>query len=92
MSSITPADVRAFVLDQLDGGLVVGGVDRSMIDDDTDLLDAGIIDSMRIVQLLALVEDHFPIETDWDDYDPEDILVIGPFCAYVARHVASTGL
>ncbi|HAS11807.1 MAG TPA: hypothetical protein DCS55_15025, partial [Acidimicrobiaceae bacterium] len=66
-----------------------GGVDRGSIDDRTDLLEDGLLDSMGIVQLLALIEDHFELQTDWDDYDPEDILVIGPFCAYVARYASA---
>ncbi len=89
MSDVSPDDVRSFLLDRLDDTLVDGGVDRGSIDDRTDLLEDGLLDSMGIVQLLALIEDHFELQTDWDDYDPEDILVIGPFCAYVARYASA---
>lgn len=91
MSDVNVSEVREFVLEQLDTVLVEGGVDRASIDDRTDLLEEAILDSMRVVQLLALVEDHYDLETDWDDYDPEDILVIGPFCEYVARCASSSG-
>jgi acyl carrier protein len=81
----TQEEVRSFLLERLEPRLLEAGIDVATVPDDTDLLADGLIDSLGVVELIAVVSDHYGIEDDWEDYDPDDLLVIGPFCRYVAE-------
>lgn len=81
----TAADVRAFVLANLAGAFADNGVDPATVGDDFDLLVGGIIDSFGILELIADVNEHFGIEIDFEELDPEGLTVVGEFSAYVAQ-------
>jgi acyl carrier protein len=83
--NVTEADVRSFVLERLGPELREAGVDVATLGDETDLLATGVIDSLGVVELIAVVSDRYGIEDDWEDYDPDELVVIGPFCRYVAK-------
>jgi len=82
--SVTEAEVRSFLLERLDPQLRQAGMEPQAVGDDTDLFAAGVIDSLGVVELVGVVSDRYGIDDDWEDYDPEDLLVVGPFCRYVA--------
>jgi len=86
--SVTEADVRSFVLERLEPYLREVGIEAATLTDDTDVFAEGAIDSLGVVELIAVVSDQFGIEDDWEDFDPEELLVIGPFCRYVAQRAA----
>jgi acyl carrier protein len=86
---VTEAEVRSFVLEQLEQELREAGTDRATLTDETDLLAEAVIDSLGVVELIAVVSDRYGIDDEWEDYDPEDLLVIGPFCRYVAQRAAA---
>ncbi len=86
MSEMTVDAVRAFVLDQIAGTMQAGNIAPEEIDDDTDLLAEGFVDSLGVLELIAAVSDRFGVEGDWEDYEPDDILVVGPFCRYTVSH------
>jgi acyl carrier protein len=86
---VTEADVRSFVLEQLEPELREAGTNAAALSDETDLLAEAVIDSLRVVELIAVVSDRYGIDDDWEDYDPEDLLVIGPFCRYVAKRATT---
>jgi len=86
MSDPTEAEIRAFLLEQVTERLQAAGVAPDEVDDDTDLLGAGIVDSLGVLELMTLVSDRFGIDDDWEDIDPEILLVVGPFCRYAAMH------
>jgi acyl carrier protein len=83
MSRPTAAEVQAFLVERLGERLRSAGLDPGALPDDTDLLAAGIVDSLGVLELMATVGDRFGLDDDWEDYDPDDILVLGPFCRYV---------
>jgi acyl carrier protein len=89
MSETTEADVRAFLLDRIGERLRAVNVAPEDVEDRTDLLAAGIVDSFGVLELIAAVSDHFGVEGDWEDYEPEDVLVVGPFCRYAASRARS---
>lgn len=65
----TAADeVRTAISDFLRSHTGVG-----TIDDSTDLLGAGRLDSLDFLQLVSLLEDRFAIEIDFSDVDPEQL-------------------
>ena len=90
MSSIplTAADVRAFVVADLAEALTENGIDPDAVGDDFDLLTSGVIDSFGILELIADVNEHFGIEIDFEELDPEGLTIVGQFSAYVARMAA----
>jgi acyl carrier protein len=84
MSETHEAEIREFLLEQLMERLQEVGVAPEEIDDSTDLLGEGIVDSLGVLELMTVVADRFGVEDDWEDLDPELLLVIGPFCRYAA--------
>ena len=90
MSSIplTAADVRAFVVADLADALTENGIDPDAVGDDFDLLTSGVIDSFGILELIADVNEHFGIEIDFEELDPEGLTIVGQFSTYVARMAA----
>jgi acyl carrier protein len=87
----TEEEVRSFLLERLEPRLLEAGIDVATLQDDTDLLADGVIDSLGVVELIAVVSDRYGIEDDWEDYDPDDLLVIGAFCRYVAEKAVTEG-
>ena len=81
--------VRAFLLDHVRGNLQAASVTLGDVDDRTNLFAAGIVDSFGVLELITVVSDRFDVEGDWEDYEPEEILVVGPFCRYVADRARS---
>ena len=85
---LTAADVRAFVVADLADALTENGIDPATVGDDFDLLTSGVIDSFGILELIADVNEHFGIEIDFEELDPEGLTIVGQFSAYVARMAA----
>jgi acyl carrier protein len=85
---LTAADVRAFVVADLADALTENGIDPDAVGDDFDLLTSGVIDSFGILELIADVNEHFGIEIDFEELDPEGLTIVGQFSAYVARMAA----
>ena len=82
MSETSEAEIREYLLEQLIEQLQVAGVSPDDVDDSTDLLASGIVDSLGVLELMTVVSDRFGVEDDWEDLDPEILLVVGPFCRY----------
>jgi acyl carrier protein len=87
----TSTEIRSYVLEQVRERLDAAGLDPSDVRDDTDLLADGVLDSLEVLELMAVVGDRYGIEGDWEDYDPEEILVVGHFCRYVERNMTNAG-
>jgi acyl carrier protein len=79
----TSVEVRRFVLDRLADRLDAAGIRPDEVTDETDLFANGVVDSLEVLETIAAVSDEFGVDGDWEDYDPEDLLVLGPFCRYV---------
>jgi len=90
MTHVQAADVRAHVLQWLAEPLSEAGIDPASVSDDLDLLDAGLIDSFGILELIAEVEQHFGVEIDFDRLDPEGLTVLGTFAGFVATEIGAT--
>jgi acyl carrier protein len=60
------------------------------VTDDFDLLLAGIIDSMGVLELVGALEKEYGIELDMSGMDTEKLTVIGPLAAYVAAQAAGS--
>jgi acyl carrier protein len=84
MSGVSPAQVRAFVLETLAETLAECSIDPAGVPDDFDLLTSGVIDSFGVLEMISDVNDHFGLEIDFEELDPEGLTIIGRFSEYVA--------
>ncbi len=82
---LTPQQVSAFALTQLQEPLDVAGVDPTEVGDDFDLVGSGVLDSLGMMELIMAVNEHFQLDVDYEGLDPAQITVLGSF----SRHVAS---
>ncbi|TWG87997.1 acyl carrier protein [Luteimonas sp. J16] len=58
---------------------------------DTDLLDAGIIDSIGVLTLVTWLEETFGFTVDDEDVVPENLGSIAGISAYVERKLTESG-
>ena len=71
--------VRAFViayLNELSERLGVSGLE---FNDDTRLLDTGVVDSVGFIELVLATEERFGISVDLDRHDPAEFTTLAGF-------------
>jgi|tagenome__1003787_1003787.scaffolds.fasta_scaffold20913604_3 acyl carrier protein len=83
MSGVSAPQVRAFIVETLAQPLRDAGMRPESVPEDLDLHTAGVIDSFGLIELVAAVEDRFGLEIDFEDLDPDEMTVLGPFSRYV---------
>ncbi len=59
--------------------------DPSQLEDETSLLDAGIVDSTGVLEVITFIEKEFGIKVAQEDMLPENLDSISKIAAYVAR-------
>jgi len=79
----TCSEVRVFVVEQLREIARGKGMTLPELSDDVDLLDAGLIDSMGFVELIAAVESRFGCQVDFANLCAEEFTTLGGFVAAV---------
>ena len=91
MSVVTPNDVRTFVSEFLRKKLEgQSGNVPAELPDDYDLLLSGTIDSIGLLELVTVVNEHYGREIDFEGLDAEQMTVVGPFCRYVSEQMAKS--
>ena len=85
MSEVSPDEVRSFILGQLDEQLRAAGKEPDAVPDDFDLHGEGVIDSLGILELITGLEERFGLEIDYEELDPEELTIVGPFSRYVSE-------
>ncbi len=81
---VTSDDIKTFIIGYLTESLGESG--RTLENDlpeDYDLLLEGVVDSLGMLTLTAEVEKHFNYEIDFEEIDPEEMTIVGPFCNFV---------
>ena len=91
MKRVSALEVRNLVLNQFREQFSALGLDRAEVPDDFDLLLEGVIDSLGVVEVVNMVEEHFGIHVDFEDLDPEQITVLGPLCRYIESYSNRNG-
>jgi acyl carrier protein len=91
MSGLSAAEVRTVILDHVAPQLAARGLKPEHVPDDFDLLTEGIIDSMGILVLISIIENHFEITVDMEDLDPEHLTVVGPLSRYFEQKTSRRG-
>ena len=87
MTLVTAEEVRSVVLAQVGEELSALGLAADEVTDDLDLLYEGVIDSLGLIEIINTLEERYGTELDFEDIDPDDITVLGPFCRHVERQV-----
>jgi acyl carrier protein len=82
MSQIEEA-VRQFVVDNF-----LFGQDDGQLEKDTSFLQAGIVDSTGVLELVGFVEDTYGIRIDDDELIPENLDSINNVSRYVTGKIA----
>lgn len=59
--------------------------DPSQLDEDTSLLDSGIVDSTGVLEVIGFIEQEFGIKVAQEDMLPENLDSIAKIAGYVAR-------
>jgi acyl carrier protein len=80
--------IRDFILDKLKPALELLEIRTEEINDELSLVGSGLIDSLGFVEILIHLEDHFGIEIELDEFDPEDFATLGGFlqCAVKGKN------
>jgi len=91
MTPVTANDVRLFLLDRFSVTIVANGFNPSNLGDDFDLLEAGVVDSLGVIEMISAVEQHFKITVDFEPLDPAELTVLGSFSRFVAGHATTNG-
>ena len=92
MTSLTTKDVRYFLLDRFSATIMANDFKSADLSDDFDLLAAGVLDSLGVIEMISAVEEHFNITVDFESMDPGELTVLGPFCRFVAEKATHNAL
>ena len=76
------AEIRKFIAEDL-----LFGDDKPLGREDS-LLEAGIIDSTGILELISFLEEKFKIRVSDDELVPENLDTIASLCAYLQKKLA----
>lgn len=58
------------------------------LDDDESFLEAGVVDSLGVVELVAFVEETYQLEVPDDDIVPANFDSVDNLAAYISRRAA----
>lgn len=59
--------------------------DLTGVEDSTSLLQAGVLDSLGVMQLVAFLQERFGVRISDDDLVPENLESVDAIAAFVAR-------
>ena len=79
------SEVRAFLLESIAEPLTALGLTTGSVPQDFDLIRDGVLDSLGFVELTIALEEHFGLQIDFEQLDPEDLGAVES----LARHVAA---
>ncbi|HEY7657136.1 MAG TPA: phosphopantetheine-binding protein [Burkholderiales bacterium] len=66
-------------------GFIASSIDIATFDDDDNLFEKGIVNSLFAVQLMTFIEKTFALEVGMDDLDIENFKSVNAATAFVAR-------
>jgi acyl carrier protein len=89
MTPLTADDVKRFLLDHFAPTIAANGLDATQLGDDFDLFEAGVVDSLGVIEMISAVEKRFNITIDFETMDPAELTVLGPFSRFVAENAVS---
>jgi acyl carrier protein len=91
MTQLTAADVRSFLLEHFSFTIAANSLNPAELGDDLDLLGAGVVDSLGVLEMISAVEQRFKITVDFEPMDPADLTVLNKFSSFVAENAVERG-
>jgi len=79
-------NIRNFILRRYSEQLSANGMALDAVPDDYDLMSAGVIDSLGLIEMIGALEEEFNLEIDFEGLDANEMTIIGPFCRYVEKN------
>jgi acyl carrier protein len=67
-----------------------GRGDLPELDNGSDLMMSGLIDSLGLLELVTAMSRHFGREIDLDGLDAEQLTIVGPLCSYISSLINRT--
>jgi len=89
MGFVSMEDVRTFIIKYLSEKNPKVELKEKHVDDSFDFLQAGIIDSLGVIEMISSMEKHFKISVDFEQLDPESFSLLGSFSRYIAQNAVS---
>ena len=83
MKEASAESIRKFILQHFGEKLADEGLSSADVQDDFDLLDTGLTDSLGIIDMITEIEVEFDLEIDYEDLDPDDMTVIGALSRFI---------
>lgn len=87
----TAADVRATIVAHVAAGLNGAPADVGELSDDVDLLEAGLVDSFGLLELIGELERRYGVVLGFEDVGLDELTQLGPLSRYVAAAPRSDG-
>ncbi len=87
MSESVVSEVRQFIVQNF-----LFGQERTDLTPDRSLLEAGIVDSTGLLEMVAFLEEHYGITVDDADLSPKNMDSIAAIAAYVAGKTSASGV
>ena len=75
-------EIRQFIADRFLFG------DDNKLDSDASLLEAGIIDSTGILELISHLEEHYGVKVNDDELVPENLDTIASICVFLDKKIS----
>ncbi len=85
---IEQSQLRSFIIERLEEYAKARGMTLPTIEDATDLLGEGLIDSMGFVELISAVEGRFGCEVDFGQFCSDNFTTLGGLMASVVSPCA----
>jgi acyl carrier protein len=80
--------IRQFIMEELKQLSEDGNVDY--LEDDTSLIESGLVDSMMILSLLAFLEENFNVFLSKDEFNPENFGTVIKISEMVAQKISKS--
>lgn len=90
MNGVDAAGVRAALVGFLNSQSRGKAIDPAALTDDYDLLLSGLIDSLGLLNLMAMLREEFGVQVDFETLDPEQMTIVGPLCGFVVEQAAKS--
>jgi acyl carrier protein len=62
-----------------------GSSDAASIEDDENLFDAGVIDSMRLVTLIGFIQDEYALDFDFAELTEQNFASLSSMCRFIVE-------
>ena len=85
-ADLTAEDFKTHILAALEDSLDLWGITDP--GDDFDLIESGVVDSMRFLDLIVGIEGDFGIMVDFEELDPEHLGHLGSLCKFLEKMAA----